>query len=262
MRKKNKRVIHLKDDFIKGTIKIVSDIDVKEPPPFTEERVFTIELEIYESEIKDGLKDLSERDEYGGVKDISDDVYDEFVKELSWGYIGTYLKRKLIEMTSNTLCMEDKMIPNYRVLKEWNKKDSGYHPVHKKLFELGKLNGLKVERKPSDVDKDEKRKVIKEGKVKMEKISLKEIFSERIIDSSFHSNGQIRYQETLGGRIREWYENGTKKREYTLKNGKKDGLWTEWYEDGVKKWSEKTYKDGKLTGWYRNGKKIGKKVSL
>jgi hypothetical protein len=152
------------DESVNG-IKIVSDI---ERNPYqshyedVEERKFTIELEIYESEIKEELSKLSERDEDGDVKEISDDVYDEFVKGLGWGYLRDELKRELIEGISFTLCIEDKMTPNYRVLKEWNKKDSGLYPIHGNLFKLGKLNGLKVQRKMDW--EEEKRKVNKGGK--------------------------------------------------------------------------------------------------
>jgi len=55
-----------------------------------------------------------------------------------------------------------------------------------------------------------------------------------------------------------FYENGQKKSEETLKDGKPDGLWTEWYENGQKKF-EGTYKDGKpdglVTWWNENGQK-------
>jgi len=44
------------------------------------------------------------------------------------------------------------------------------------------------------------------------------------------------------------YENGQKRSEGTLKDGKADGKWTEWYETGQKK-GEGTYKDGTLTGF-------------
>ena len=49
----------------------------------------------------------------------------------------------------------------------------------------------------------------------------------------------------------EYYENGQKYREVTLKDSKDDGLWTKWYENGQKAW-ERTYKDGELiesTSW-------------
>ena len=57
----------------------------------------------------------------------------------------------------------------------------------------------------------------------------------------------------------EYYPNGMKWREVTLKDGKEDGLFTEWYENGQKSF-EGTYKDGKSDGlgteWYENGQKM------
>ena len=48
---------------------------------------------------------------------------------------------------------------------------------------------------------------------------------------------------------------GKKKIEGTIKDGKRDGLWTEWHENGMKK-RETTYKDGKEDGlvksWWSN----------
>ncbi len=41
------------------------------------------------------------------------------------------------------------------------------------------------------------------------------------------------------------YENGQKKYEATLKDGKEDGLSTSWHQNGQKSW-EGTYKDGEL----------------
>ena len=43
------------------------------------------------------------------------------------------------------------------------------------------------------------------------------------------------------------YENGNKESEWTLKNGRLDGLYKLWYKSG-KKWLQNTYKDGKLDG--------------
>ena len=42
-----------------------------------------------------------------------------------------------------------------------------------------------------------------------------------------------------------WYKNGQKKVEGTYKDGKRDGLYTDWYENGQKK-SEQLFKDGNL----------------
>ena len=46
------------------------------------------------------------------------------------------------------------------------------------------------------------------------------------------------------GQVFSLYDDGEKKREGNLKDGKLDGLWTYWYENGQKKW-EGTFKDGK-----------------
>ena len=54
----------------------------------------------------------------------------------------------------------------------------------------------------------------------------------------------------------EWYGSGKKMKEETYKDGKPDGLWTEWYKNGQKKY-EGTYKDGERDGirndWYEDG---------
>ena len=49
------------------------------------------------------------------------------------------------------------------------------------------------------------------------------------------------------GQVSSLYENGSMKSEWTLKNGKLDGLYKLWYKSG-KKWLQNTYKDGKLDG--------------
>ena len=78
------------------------------------------------------------------------------------------------------------------------------------------------------------------------------------------------------GQVFSLYDDGEKKREGNLKDGKLDGLWTYWYENGQKKW-EGTFKDGEYyslvnywdengeikikdgnglwTSWYKNGHK-------
>ena len=134
-------------------MKIVSDI-------VENERKFTIEFDVSEEEIKYELKKLTERNEDGEEQELSNDVYNEFVKELSFGYLRSELKRELIDGISFTLCTNDKMTPNYRVLKEWSKRNSGFHPIHGNLFKLGKLNGFKVGQKLTWYE-DEERKVIK-----------------------------------------------------------------------------------------------------
>jgi antitoxin component YwqK of YwqJK toxin-antitoxin module len=56
----------------------------------------------------------------------------------------------------------------------------------------------------------------------------------------------------------EWFDNGQKEWERTYKDGKKDGLITVWYGNGQKE-EEGTYKGGKFDGlltiWYQNGQK-------
>ena len=60
------------------------------------------------------------------------------------------------------------------------------------------------------------------------------------------------------GQVLSLYDDGKKKEEGTLKDGKIDGLWTEWYKNGQKSY-EGNYKDGKEDGlftlWYKNGQK-------
>ena len=62
------------------------------------------------------------------------------------------------------------------------------------------------------------------------------------------------------GQVFSLYEDGEKKSEGTIKEGKWDGLWTGWYENGQKE-REGTYKDGELDGkwtrWHENGQKRG-----
>ena len=59
------------------------------------------------------------------------------------------------------------------------------------------------------------------------------------------------------------YENGQKRSEGTLKDGKADGKFTWWYENG-QKMLEGTYKEGKLVGkqtaWYENGQKSSERT--
>jgi len=59
----------------------------------------------------------------------------------------------------------------------------------------------------------------------------------------------------------EWYQNGQKKSEIHYKDGKKDGLWVEWYDNGQKR-QEGNYikgvRDGKWILWTQNGKKKSK----
>ena len=55
----------------------------------------------------------------------------------------------------------------------------------------------------------------------------------------------------------EYWPNGQKKEEGTLKDGEQDGKWSHWYENG-QKWHEGTYKDGEMikeTYWDEDGNK-------
>ena len=49
------------------------------------------------------------------------------------------------------------------------------------------------------------------------------------------------------GQVSVLYDDGSIKSEWTLKNGRLDGLYKLWYKSG-KKWFQKNYKDGKLDG--------------
>ena len=80
---------------------------------------------------------------------------------------------------------------------------------------------------------------------------------------SLHENGQKKEEVTIkdgkpNGVGTVWYINGNKEYEKTFKDGKEDGLEIGWYINGNKKY-EKTIKDGKpdglWTGWYINGNK-------
>ena len=64
------------------------------------------------------------------------------------------------------------------------------------------------------------------------------------------------YHGGAGKKDVEWYDNGNKKTEVFLKNGKLNGLVKSWYENGNKKF-ETNYKlgikNGKHVYWYENG---------
>ena len=64
--------------------------------------------------------------------------------------------------------------------------------------------------------------------------------------------------EPYSGTVFSLYDDGNKESEWTLKDGRLDGLYTLWYKSG-RKWLENTYKDGKLDGlittWYENRQK-------
>ena len=79
--------------------------------------------------------------------------------------------------------------------------------------------------------------------------------------------------ELYSGKVFSLYDDGNKESEWTLKDGRLDGLYTLWYKSG-RKWLENIYKDGKLDGlstyWdrkeqldtkrtYKNGELISQK---
>ena len=84
--------------------------------------------------------------------------------------------------------------------------------------------------------------------------------------NGFHDNGMVKeikyHKKTRDGielvKGETYYSSGQKESEETLKNGKRDGLYTEWYGNGQKE-SEVTYKDGELIGrtwWNEDGNVI------
>ena len=79
----------------------------------------------------------------------------------------------------------------------------------------------------------------------------------------FHDNGQKKREANLKdgkphGLFVAWHENGQKKAEINYKDGKYDGLSVNWYENGQKK-NGGNFKDGKEDGlcvlWHKNGQK-------
>jgi antitoxin component YwqK of YwqJK toxin-antitoxin module len=79
----------------------------------------------------------------------------------------------------------------------------------------------------------------------------------------FHDNGQKKGEANLKdgkphGDATGWHENGQKALEGNFKDGEYDGLVVTWYENGQKE-TEGNYKDGEHDGpdvwWYENGQK-------
>ena len=70
-------------------------------------------------------------------------------------------------------------------------------------------------------------------------------------ETTLIEKGQVFYtkdtNEPYSGTVFSLYENGNIESEWTLKDGKLDGLYTLWYKSG-RKWLENSYKDGKLDG--------------
>ena len=80
-------------------------------------------------------------------------------------------------------------------------------------------------------------------------------------DGVFYTNDT---NKSYSGKVFSLYSDGKKKDEGSIKDGKRNGLWTEWYTDGHKK-SEGTYKDGKRNGlwtteFYTDGQKMGEET--
>ena len=83
-------------------------------------------------------------------------------------------------------------------------------------------------------------------------------------DGKKKDEGTIKDGKMISYKEFEWYDNGQKMVEETYKGKNwyglpiKDGLSTRWYKNGQKE-GEGTFKDGKLeglvTGWYENGQK-------
>ncbi len=80
----------------------------------------------------------------------------------------------------------------------------------------------------------------------------------------FHENGNKKSELTLkegkiDGLLLQWHANGQKKTEVNFKDGKEDGLRVSWYKDGQKE-QESNWKDGQMDGtltlWHKNGKKM------
>ena len=81
------------------------------------------------------------------------------------------------------------------------------------------------------------------------------------VENRRYENGQKKYEATLkDGKLSgliHWHPNGQKAMEAIFKDGKKEGLMTSWYENGQKHW-EATYKDNKIVSaivWKPNGEK-------
>ena len=88
------------------------------------------------------------------------------------------------------------------------------------------------------------------GCSKPEPINYEEILNER--DGVYYTKDT---NKPYSGPVFSLYENGRKKMDGTIKNGKGDGLVTWWYENGQKKY-ERTYKDEKLISkkeWNEDG---------
>jgi antitoxin component YwqK of YwqJK toxin-antitoxin module len=91
----------------------------------------------------------------------------------------------------------------------------------------------------------------KDGSVK-EPINYEETLNE--IDEVFYTKDT---NKPYSGQVFSLYDDGKELTGGTLKDGKRDGVWTSWHKNG-QKWTEGTFKNGEMglyTIWYENGKK-------
>jgi|TARA_R100001530_G_C4280465_1_gene145452 antitoxin component YwqK of YwqJK toxin-antitoxin module len=119
---------------------------------------------------------------------------------------------------------------------------------------------------------------------KAAKTVLTKVSDEKTLIERYYSNGQLKYKAYLNempkelrdeanginitpkdystrngwkdGKVTWWCENGQPNEELHYKRGKRHGKWTAWFENGQIKW-EKDYKNGKADGkwiwWRKNG---------
>jgi len=77
-------------------------------------------------------------------------------------------------------------------------------------------------------------------------------------DGKKKGEGNLKDGKMISKTERKYYGNGQKRKERTFKNGIENGLRTDWYENGQRE-IEQTYKDGKGNGlstyWYESGQK-------
>ena len=110
-----------------------------------------------------------------------------------------------------------------------------------------------VEEKQQEVKTEES---VAETKPKLEGVNFDEL---ELRGDFFYLKGS---DTPYTGKFFELYENGQKKVEGNIKDGKEDGLFVGWHENGQKK-VEVNYKDGKEDGffiwWDENGTEIYRK---
>jgi antitoxin component YwqK of YwqJK toxin-antitoxin module len=87
------------------------------------------------------------------------------------------------------------------------------------------------------------------------KVSTVYVADKFIKETSYYKNGNIEHSLQINGLCSEFYENGQKKKEYTVTNEVYNGLFTSWFENG-KINIQGNYSNG--NGKYSKGMKIGK----